>query len=529
MATLSLRDVHYSYPDGGGAALDGVTLEVEPGQLVLLLGASGCGKSTLLRAALGLVPHFHGGRLSGRVVTAGLDTREHRPGAIAHRAGLVFQDPEAQLVMRRGDHEVAFGLQNLGCPPAEIAPRVARTLESVAAAHLASRDTGRLSGGEQQRIAIASVLAMGQRLLLLDEPTSQLDPQAAERLLALVTQINRRHGVTVVMAEHRTGRVFAQADRVLVMDAGRLTFDGTPGEAARHLAGSAPWLLPPVTQAFAAAGSSDLPLTACDARTLAPATPRRDVPDGMPGAPAVAIENVHKRFAEIRALCGVSAGFGAGEITALLGANGAGKTTLAQIACGLLKPDSGQVRGAGVRGYVCQNPAHHALRETVADEVAYALENLGVPAGQRTTRVRAELERFGLEQMAGRHPRDLSGGERQRLAVASVTVMRPSLLLLDEPTRGLDGLRKLELAELLRRLAGDGAAVGVITNDADFAGEVATRVTTMDGGRVLADQASRHLLAGGGPFTCQLGLALGCASLDDAVSLLTAAREPSHV
>ena len=175
---------------------------------MLLLGESGCGKSTLLRAALGLVPHFHGGELAGRVVTAGLDTREHRPAEMAAQAGLVFQDPEAQLVMRQAGHEVAFGLENLGCPPQEIETRAASALAAAGASHLAERESGRLSGGEQQRVAIASVLAMGQRLLLLDEPTSQLDPVAAEELLALVTRINRDRGVTVVVAEHRTSRIF---------------------------------------------------------------------------------------------------------------------------------------------------------------------------------------------------------------------------------------------------------------------------------------------------------------------------------
>jgi energy-coupling factor transport system ATP-binding protein len=531
MAALSFDDVRYSYPDGSSPALDRITLEVEDGQMVLLLGESGCGKSTLLRAALGLVPHFHGGRLSGRVVSGGLDTREHRPGAIAQRAGLVFQDPESQLVMRRADHEVAFGLENLACPPVEMLTRMEEALAAAGASHLAERETARMSGGEQQRVAIASVLAMGQRLLLLDEPTSQLDPVAAEELLALVTRINRDRGVTVVVAEHRTGRIFGEADRVIVMDAGRISFDGTPREAARHLATAAPWLLPPVTQAFAAAGRPELPLSVREARALV--TAGEPAPPALKDAsePVAAVDDLYKRFGRIEALRGATTGFGAGRVTALLGANGAGKTTLAQIAAGLVKADAGRVRGDGLSGYVSQNPAHHALRETVAGEVAYALENLGVDPAGRSRRVQAELERFGLDGLAGRHPRDLSSGEQQRLAIASVTVMRPALLLLDEPTRGLDGLRKLALAELVRRLATDGCAVGVITHDVDFAAEAATEVTTMARGQVLADRAPRELLARGGFFACQLGLALGCVSIADAVARLRPAeeREGMHV
>ena len=402
-AALRLDDVHYRYPDGDRPALDGVSLHVGEGELVLLLGESGCGKSTLLRAALGLVPHFHGGELAGRVVTAGLDTREHRPAEVAAQAGLVFQDPEAQLVMRQAGHEVAFGLENLGCPPQEIETRAASAMAAAGASHLAERESGRLSGGEQQRVAIASVLAMGQRLLLLDEPTSQLDPVAAEELLALVTRINRDRGITVVVAEHRTSRIFSEADRVVVMEAGRIVFDGPPPAAAAHLAGESAWLLPPVTQAFAAARRPQLPLTVRDARRLAPPPPPR--PAQPPQTPAVvSMSGVQRRYGDIEALRGATTGFDQGRVTALVGENGAGKSTLARIAAGLVEPDGGRVERHGLCGYVSQNPAHHAIRERVDAEVAYALENLGVAPAERERRVRAELERFGLDGAGGAAP-----------------------------------------------------------------------------------------------------------------------------
>ncbi|MDX6593394.1 MAG: energy-coupling factor transport system ATP-binding protein [Gaiellales bacterium] len=526
MGALSFDRVSYRYPDGAGASLNDVSLHVEEGEFVLVLGESGSGKSTLLRAALGLVPHFHGGTLHGRVVTEGLDTREHRPAHIAARAGLVFQDPESQLVMRRAGAEVAFGLENLGCPPSEILTRAEEALVATGASALAERETADLSGGEQQRVAIASVLAMGQRTLLLDEPTSQLDPVAAEELLALVTRINRDRGVTVVLAEHRTSRIFAEADRVLVMEGGRITFEGSPDQAARHLASSSPWLLPPVTQAFAAAGRPELPLTVRDARRLAgpPAFIDMVEPRRIERPVAAELKRVHKRLGAVDALRGATTGFETGAVTALLGPNGAGKTTLSRIAAGLMDADAGTVRGGPMRAYVSQNPAHHALRETAAGEVAYALENLGVADPDRTRRVREELERFGLDELADRHPRDLSSGERQRLAIASVTVMRPSLLLLDEPTRGVDGLRKLALAELVRSLAADGCAVGLVTHDVDFAAEAADRVTTMARGRVLADRAPRELLAHGGFFACQVGLAFGCVTVAEAAQLLMHGR-----
>jgi energy-coupling factor transport system ATP-binding protein len=527
-ASILMQGVRYGYPGGGRAALDGIDLTVEPGELVLVLGESGCGKSTLLRAALGLVPSFHGGELAGRVVTEGLDTREHPVAEIALRAGLVFQDPEAQLVMQRADHEVAFGLENLGCPPHEILARAEQALAAVAAQHLAERDTGTLSGGEQQRIAIAAVLAMGQRLLLLDEPTSQLDPVAAEELLALATRINRDRGITVVIAEHRTSRIFAEADRVLVMEGGRIVHDGTPVQAAAFLSTAAPWLLPPVTQAFVAARRPELPLTVRDARRLAPQVAARTAaaPDT---SPAVGLDGVTKRYGDVCAVRDASARFDAGAVTALVGSNGAGKSTLTRIAAGLEHPDRGRVSAAGRCGYVSQNPAHHAVRESVRAEVAYALENLGVDRDQRGRRVDEELQRFGLSDLAGRHPRDLSSGERQRLAIASVSVMRPRLLILDEPTRGMDGLRKLALAELVRALAVDGCGVVVVTHDIDFAAESAQLVTAMGRGRVLVDRSPVDLLAHGGFFACQLGLALGCTTIAEAGELLRAETERAGV
>ena len=530
MAALSFEHVSYAYPGAARPALDGVDLDVEPGQLVLLVGGSGSGKSTLLRAALGLVPHFHGGELRGRVRVSGLDTREHRPGELARHAGLVFQDPESQLVMGRPDREAAFGLENLGHPAGEIAVRAREALAAVGAAALAGRPAAALSGGESQRVAIASVLAMGQPILLLDEPTSQLDPVAAEELLGLVVRINRDRGVTVVLAEHRTGRLFAEADRVIAMEDGRLTVDASPPVAARALTATAPWLLPPVTQAFARAGRSELPLTVRAARSLVGAPPPTAATPLPPAAAAAGVVKAHKRLGDVDALAGAATAFERGRVTALIGENGAGKTTLARAVCSLLALDRGRIDPVPARaGYVGQDPAHYLLHDTARDEVAYALRNLGVPAPERDRRVEATLAGLGLEGFGDRHPRDLSSGERQRLAIAAVTVMEPELLVLDEPTRGVDGLRKLALVELARSLAADGAAVVIVTHDMDFAAEAADVVTSMAAGRVLSDRAPRTLLASGIFFVSQLGLALGRASQADAVALLTEPREPAHV
>jgi energy-coupling factor transporter ATP-binding protein EcfA2 len=431
---------------------------VGEGELVLLIGDSGCGKSTLLRAALGLVPRFHGGELRGRVRVGGLDTRSHRPGELARHAGLVFQDPEAQVVSSRVLAEVAFGLENLGVDPAEIHPRAHAALRMAGADHLAGRETRTLSGGERQRVAIASVLAMGPRVLLLDEPTSQLDPDAADDLVATLLDLRDRHGIAVVIAEHRTERLFDRADRIVAMRSGAVVVDAPPAAARRALA-SEPWLLP-----------------------REPADPP---PHADPAHPAARLVHASKQLGSTLALADASAAFGRGEVTAVTGPNGAGKTTLALALCGLLDLDGGTAVRPGRAGYVAQDPAAYLLHDTVLEEVEYGLANLGIPAPGRRSRAEAELDRFDLGWAAGEHPRDLSSGERQRLAVASVTAMRPDLVVLDEPTRGVDGRRKRALAGLVRGLAAAGAAVVVVSHDAPFVADVATAAITLAGGRVV--------------------------------------------
>jgi energy-coupling factor transporter ATP-binding protein EcfA2 len=327
------------------------------------------------------------------------------------------------------------------------------------AEHLAERTTRTLSGGERQRVAIASVLAMGPRVLLLDEPTSQLDPAAADELVATLLHLRDRHGIAVVIAEHRTERLFDVADRVVAMRSGAITVAAAPAAARAGLA-SEPWLLP-----------------------RDPAEPPRAA---EPADPAGRLVHASKRLGPSPALTDVSAAFERGAVTAVTGPNGAGKTTLALALCGLLELDSGTAGHHGRAGYVAQDPAAYLLHDTVLDEVEYGLANLGVPASARRARAEAELDRFDLTWAAGEHPRDLSSGERQRLAVASVTAMRPDLLVLDEPTRGVDGRRKQALTGLVRGLAADGAGVVVVSHDEPFVADVATAAVAMAGGRVAA-------------------------------------------
>jgi energy-coupling factor transporter ATP-binding protein EcfA2 len=440
VALAVVERLAFAYP-GGRPALDGVSLEVEPGELVLVLGPSGSGKSTLVRALAGLVPHFHGGRFAGRVEVAGLDTRLHRPAELAGTVATLFQDPEDQVVLTRVDNEVAFGLENLGVAPAEIPGRVDEALAAAGVAHLAGRPVAELSGGELQRVCLAATLALRPRLLLLDEPTSQIDPEAAEGFFELVAGL----GLAVVCTEQRPARPLEHADRVVFLDGGRIALDAPRDEALAWLAEHRPAYV---------------------------VEPER--PEPRLGADAVCrLEGVSFAYrAGVPVVDGADLELRRGEIVALAGPNGSGKTTLAKLAAGLLEPDAGTVRLAGRAAYLSQDPGRYLVRERADEEVALAI-------GGDLGRARRALAAVGLAGRGERHPRDLSSGERERLALAAVAATEPDLLVLDEPTRGVDPERKAELAHLLRSEAA-GRATLVVTHDLVFARAVADRTVALD-------------------------------------------------
>jgi len=519
VSALELTGVTYTYPDAAAPALRDVTLAIEPGEFVVLAGGSGSGKSTLLRAAAGLVPHFHGGTFAGRLRCDGLDTRDHGPAELAAVAGTLFQDPETQVVMATVRSELAFPLENRGWGAAAVARGVEEAALALGIAPLLDRSTRELSGGELQRVALGAALAGQPRVLLLDEPTSQLDPVAGDELLGVLRRINEEWGTAVIVAEHRLERCLPAADRVIALRDAALVFDGS---AEAFAAWAPPELQPPVTRLCVLAGVPDRPATVKGARrALATQIAAREGSDPFSGAQRLtrrsrgqtpAVVQVRRAWYEIKdgpaILKGVDVGLAAGEAVALMGRNGAGKSTLLRMLAGLIEPTRGKVVRAGRVALLLQNPGDYFLHDRIGDDVP------------------------GAGALADRHPRDVSGGERQRLALELVLTSGtpPVAVCLDEPTRGMDRGHGARLAARLRELAADGTAVMVATHDAEFAAAWADRTILLGDGLPVADAPTAEVLGGGWYFATQTARVLGGGALlpEEGAALLRATREESR-
>ena len=441
MAIATLTDLTYWYPGAAKPALKDVRLAIDNG-LTVVAGPSGGGKSTLLRTFNGLVPHFHGGRIAGSAEVMGLDVIATPTRTMARQVGFVFQDPELQTVYNVVDREVAFGLENAGLPRREIAGRVDEALHGAGIADLAGRSVRTLSGGERQRVALASALAMRPRLVVLDEPTSQLDPAGAEMVLAAATSLVDE-GRSVIISEHRLDHLLRRAAGLFLVDGG-IVETADPGA----------W--------------------------RPPAPPVRPARSAASGGEAWSLRRVSAGFAGQLVLDGVDLSGRLGEIVALSGPNGGGKTTLLRLIAGSLTPFSGKVsRRPGRIAYLPQNPTVLLHRPTVRAEVSFTLDRSGELEHPETI-----LKELGLLSMADRYPRDLSSGERQRAALAAVLPGTPGLVLLDEPTRGIDSNARGALVALVARLRDRGASVVLATHDEDLRNALADRVIHVASGRV---------------------------------------------
>ncbi|WP_432026615.1 ABC transporter ATP-binding protein [Streptomyces sp. 1222.5] len=550
---IRFENVGVTYDGAAQPTVRGVDFEVPEGELVLLVGPSGVGKSTVLGAVSGLVPHFTGGTLSGRVTVAGRDTRTHKPRELADVVGTVGQDPLAHFVTDTVEDELAYGMESLGLAPAVMRRRVEETLDLLGLAGLRDRPIATLSGGQRQRVAIGSVLTPHPRVLVLDEPTSALDPAAAEEVLAVLQRLVHDLGTTVLMAEHRLERVVQYADRVVLLPAPcEAPVVGAPAEVM-----AASPVYPPVVALGRLAGWAPLPLTVRDARrraaplrdrlagaavdrAAAPGEPgraarlpaqRRRLPKDpagparrglfarrpaapVPHTPHIAVlREVTVRRNRAEALHRVDLTVAPGETVALMGRNGAGKSTLLNSLVGLVTPTTGTVDVGGAAphrtpprelvrrvGLVPQEPRDLLYADTVAAECAAADRDAGAEPGTCRALVSGLLP--GITD--GTHPRDLSEGQCLALALAVVLTARPPLLLLDEPTRGLDYAAKARLAVVLRDLAAEGHAIVLATHDVELAAEIAHRVVLLAEGEVIADGPTAEIVVSSPSFAPQV-------------------------
>jgi energy-coupling factor transporter ATP-binding protein EcfA2 len=523
---IEFTGLTYRYPGREEPVLRDLSLEIGEGEFLLVIGPSGAGKSTLLRCLNGLVPHFYGGSLAGRVRVAGRDPVAVGPRGMADAVGFVLQDPEAQFVVDKVEDELAFALENQGVDPLVMRKRVEEALDQLNIAHLRQRSVNTLSGGERQRVAIAAVMTLQPRVLVLDEPTSQLDPQAAEEVLDTLVKLNQDLGLTIILSEHRLERVMQYVDRILYLPGeGQPPILDAPRAVLAHVD-----LTPPLIALAKALSWSPLPLTIKEGRRFArqvavrPARGSRAQAATPPSADlqaptTVSVEGVGFSYNGRPALQEVSLRVRQGEFVALMGRNGSGKTTLLKQLVGLLKPDQGRVqivdpcsqrfmdtRQASVEeiirvvGYVPQNPNALLFSDTVREELDFTRRGHGQPLGTYD----GLLDTLGLAAHAGRYPRDLSVGERQRVALASILVAEPQILLLDEPTRGLDYQQKASLTRFLHQEKARGRTIIMATHDVELVARCADRVVLLGDGQVVVDGPVRQVMSESLVFASQI-------------------------
>jgi energy-coupling factor transport system ATP-binding protein len=502
---IRFEDVTVTYPDADRAAISDVSFAIGEGELVLVIGPSGVGKSTLLKCVNGLVPHFTGGRLSGRVRVADRDTSTSPPRELADVVGYVGQDPVAGFVTDTVEDELAYGMESLGVDPPVMRRRVEETLDLLGLFDLRDRPLLSLSAGEQQRVAIGSVLTVHPQVLVLDEPTSALDPPAADDVLAALTRLVHDLGMTVMISEHRLERVVQHADRVIL-----LTRNGVVVGAPAEVLQNSP-VAPPIVDLARLAGWSPLPLSIRDARRAA--APLRATLNGTTpvAAPFVALAPARPQpVAQVKALVaaydgvpalrGVDLDIDRGEIVAIMGRNGAGKSTLLATLAGLRKPQSGTVEAPDRVGLVPQEPGDLLWAQTVAAECADADRDAKAASG--TTR--ALLADLAPDVTDDQHPRDLSEGQRLSLVLAVVLAASPALLALDEPTRGLDYATKRRLVTILKQLATGGHGVLIATHDVELVAEVADRMVVLADGEIVSEGPAREVAVSSPVFAPQV-------------------------
>jgi len=524
--SIKVERLTYTYPKSEEKVLADVSLEVKEGEFTVIMGRTGAGKTTLLMCLNGIIPQLLEGEESGRIEVAGLDVSKYRVQTLARRIGLVMQDAETQVFGRSVEEDVAFGPRNYLVPREEIFERVKEALGRVRLAGYDKRSTHQLSGGEKQRLAIAGVLAMKPGILVLDEPTSELDPLGRDEIYATIADLRREKGLTIVAVEHSSQEIAERADTVIVLSEGKIAWRGEPARFFRDVDLVEETGIKPIPVSILGRrlrergliGRDEIPLNVDEANALVkrllggkriaqPSTkaargaeqPRQDGTDAR--TPLVSVRDlVYEYGGGKRAIDGLSLDVYKGDFVALIGQNGAGKTTLAKHFNSILKPSSGSVRVCGIDaaksepedlsrhiGYVFQNPDHQIFCQSVYKELEYGLRNLELPEDEIARRIDKVLELTGLAKVRDEHPFSLGKGQRQMIAVASILVLEPEILVVDEPTTGLDWAGIRRMMDLVHRLHEAGTTIVMITHDMDIVSHHANRVVAMCHGRIILD------------------------------------------
>jgi energy-coupling factor transport system ATP-binding protein len=527
---IQISDFTFKYSDKNIPAVKGINLLIREGEFILLTGPSGCGKSTLIRSLNGLIPHFYGGVFSGKVESQGFDTREKSTRFLSQKIGMVFQNPDNQLFMNTVESEVAFGLENLGLSKKLIRKRIEETLSAVGISHLKKKGIHALSGGEKQKVAICAILAMQPEVLLLDEPTSELDPQSSEEILMLIQKLNEELGITIVLIEHRIERVINYVDRVIVMNEGAIIHDGAPKHVFSHDLISLGVSTPPIIELFNEMKHrkfdiKEIPFNVKDCRNAlhdilkkVHLTPkqnqqyqrtihgRKNLQNSI--SPLLEIKNLNFHYdKEKPILKKISLSAFAGEFISIIGRNGSGKTTLIKQLNGLLRSNRGTVKILGEDitnqsiaqisknvGFIFQNPALQFYHDTLLEEIEFVYDNFHMSASEKHEQIDTVLTQFQLQEYIDTYPKYLSRGEQQRAALASILIRKPKILVLDEPTHGMDNLQKINFFSLLQTYCKEGNLVIMVSHDIESIAQFSDRIIFLSEGEIVVDDLTHEVL-----------------------------------
>lgn len=503
---IKIKDLTYYYPETSRPALENINLTINEGDFVLIVGPSGCGKSTILRTINGLIPNFYGGKIKGEVLVKNKNIKDISKNELFKTVGFIFQDPEKQSVYNTIEREIAFGMENLNMDITRMKKNIAEVSNLFNLDFIKEKSINNISGGERQKVEIASVVAMDPEVILLDEPTSQLDPISADEILNAINKLNKDMGKTIILVEQRLDKSFDIVDKILIMQDGRIINEIGKEEINIYI--DKINFLPKVSIIFKEAGFKAVPLNIKEAKKI---IANKNVPNKRDSNiksfkdEILKVEDLYFEYSPNRAILkNINFNLHKGEVLGIMGHNGAGKTTLSKILVGLIKKFKGKIilNGKEIErlndvervksiGYLAQNPTLYFGRDTVFDEVSYSLRNIGDFDREKVIEL---LKKFDLYEIMDKNPRDLSGGQKQRLAIACTVVTKPDILILDEPTRGIDIYHKIEIGNFIKEYASLGKSVIIITHDSDFVGDFCDSTMIMHQGEIVAHGKTLDIL-----------------------------------